>query len=63
MLTDPRFSSDRRNPNFPHFSRERRAFFPRRSLIHWDPPEHGPARKAVVGEFTVRRMAGLRVSL
>ncbi|WP_413805497.1 cytochrome P450 [Streptomyces sp. OE57] len=60
MLTDPRFSSDRRNPDFPQFTRERRAFLPRRSLIHLDPPEHGPARKAVVGEFTVRRMAELR---
>ncbi|WP_198549159.1 hypothetical protein [Streptomyces sp. PRh5] len=29
-------------------------------MIQLDPPEHGPARKAVVGEFTVRRMAGLR---
>jgi cytochrome P450 len=25
-----------------------------------DPPEHGPARRAVVGEFTVRRLAALR---
>jgi cytochrome P450 len=25
-----------------------------------DPPEHGPARRAVVGEFTVRRIAALR---
>ncbi len=25
-----------------------------------DPPEHGPARRAVVGEFTVRRMQALR---
>ncbi|MFR0357688.1 cytochrome P450 [Streptomyces sediminimaris] len=60
MLTDARFSSDRRHPDFPRFTRERRAFFPGRSLIHMDPPEHGPARRAVVGEFTLRRMAGLR---
>jgi cytochrome P450 len=61
MLTDPRFSSDRRHPNFPRFTRERPAFdILRRSIIQLDPPEHGPARKAVVGEFTVRRMAALR---
>jgi cytochrome P450 len=61
MLTDPRFSSDRRDPNFPRFTRERPAFdLLRRSIIQLDPPEHGPARKAVVGEFTVRRMSGLR---
>lgn len=61
MLTDPRFSSDRRHPNFPLFIRERPDFdLMRRTLIRMDPPEHGPARKAVVGEFTVRRMAALR---
>ncbi|MEU8662858.1 cytochrome P450 [Actinoplanes philippinensis] len=61
MLTDPRFSSNRRHPNFPRFTREQPAFdLMRPSLIQLDPPEHGPARKAVVGEFTVRRMAGLR---
>ncbi|WP_445518559.1 cytochrome P450 [Streptomyces sp. NEAU-174] len=60
VLTDPRFSSDRQDPNFPRFTRERRVDLMRRSLIRLDPPEHGPARKAVVGEFTVRRMADLR---
>ena len=25
-----------------------------------DPPEHGPARRAVLGEFTVKRLAALR---
>ncbi|GAA1306215.1 cytochrome P450 [Saccharothrix xinjiangensis] len=61
MLTDPRFSSDRRNPGFPVLTPGQRAlagFTP--SLIGMDPPEHGPARRAVVGEFTVRRMAALR---
>ncbi|WAL64997.1 cytochrome P450 [Amycolatopsis cynarae] len=61
MLTDPRFSSDRRNPGFPLllFSDRRPTNF-RPSLIAMDPPEHGPARRAVVGEFTVKRMAALR---
>ncbi|HEX7308779.1 cytochrome P450 [Lentzea sp.] len=61
MLTDARFSSDRRHPGFPRFTRERPAFdLFRRSMIQLDPPEHGPARRAVLGEFTVRRIAGLR---
>ncbi|MEU8551267.1 hypothetical protein AB0C81_30535 [Streptomyces roseoverticillatus] len=30
------------------------------SLIEMDPPEHGPARRAVAGEFTIRRMRELR---
>ncbi|TVT45275.1 cytochrome P450 [Amycolatopsis rhizosphaerae] len=61
MLTDPRFSSDRRNPGFPLllFSDRRLTTF-RPSLIGMDPPAHGPARRAVVGEFTVKRMAALR---
>ncbi|WP_435070767.1 cytochrome P450 [Amycolatopsis thermoflava] len=61
MLTDPRFSSDRRNPNFPLLVKGQRintGF--RASLIGMDPPEHGPARRKVVGEFTVRRMEALR---
>src|SRR5207253_10007177 len=35
-----------------------RAFRP--ALTGLDPPEHGPARRAVLGEFTVRRIAALR---
>lgn len=60
MLTDPRFSSDRRDPNFPLLDGKRlnTSFTP--SLLGMDPPEHGPARRAVVGEFTVKRMAALR---
>jgi cytochrome P450 len=61
MLTDPRFSSDRRHPGFPlFFSGQRPTNTLGRSLIGLDPPEHGPARRAVVGEFTVKRMAALR---
>jgi cytochrome P450 len=61
MLIDPRFSSDRRNPGFPLFQNRRlisNDFTP--SLIGMDPPEHGPARRAVVGEFTVKRMQALQ---
>jgi len=62
VLNDPRFSSDRANPNFPLLllNGQRRALRFRPSLISMDPPEHGPARRAVVGEFTVKRMAALR---
>ena len=63
MLTDPRFSSDRFNPGFPVATKDGRPL--RRSkivpsLINMDPPVHGPARRQVVGEFTVRRMRDLQ---
>lgn len=61
MLADSRFSSDRNNPNFPRLLPGQQInpqFTP--SLLGMDPPEHGPARRAVVGEFTVKRMAALR---
>ncbi|HEY3470352.1 MAG TPA: cytochrome P450 [Amycolatopsis sp.] len=63
MLTDPRFSSDRFNPGFPVLLKsgrpQRRSNFTA-SLINMDPPEHGPARREVVGEFTVKRMKALQ---
>ncbi|WP_206787941.1 cytochrome P450 [Amycolatopsis sp. MtRt-6] len=63
MLTDPRFSSDRFNPGFPILTKDGRqvrrpGFTP--SLINMDPPEHGAARREVVGEFTVKRMKALQ---
>ncbi|WP_327108107.1 cytochrome P450 [Nonomuraea glycinis] len=62
MLTDPRFSSNRQHPNFPRLlagqSPIPKDF--KASIVGMDPPEHGPARRAVVGEFTVRRLAALR---
>jgi cytochrome P450 len=64
VLTDPRFSSDRRHPDFPRlikFPQSNVNFTP--SLIAMDPPEHGPARRAVVGEFTVKRVQALRPRL
>jgi len=61
VLTDPAFSSNRLDPNFPLLNgrRVQRQDSPV-SLISMDPPEHGPARRAVLGEFTVRRLAALR---
>ena len=64
VLSDPRFSADRTNPDFPVLAiggrlrpRDDKA---EKSLISMDAPEHGPARRAVLGEFTVRRMEALR---
>jgi cytochrome P450 len=58
MLSDSRFSSDRRDPGYPVLAEEQRAvaddFTP--SLIGMDPPEHTRARRAVANEFTVRQV-------
>ncbi|MEN3608888.1 cytochrome P450 [Plantactinospora sp. DSM 117369] len=61
MLTDPRFSSDRYREGYPLQppGQQRRAD-ERPLLIGLDPPEHGEARRAVVGEFTIKRMNALR---
>jgi cytochrome P450 len=62
MLADPRFSSDRTHPGFPTLLRAQpdaaRTLKP--GMISMDPPEHGPARRAVLGEFTVKRMTAMR---
>ncbi|GAA3594348.1 cytochrome P450 [Nonomuraea rosea] len=62
VLSDPRFSADRRNPNAPKLNGEMGAGespLPK-MMLEMDPPEHGHARRAVIGEFTVRRMAALK---
>ncbi len=63
MLSSPHFSSDRKNPGFPMMVKQAvrqddDSFRP--SLIAMDPPEHGKARRDVVGEFTVKRMKALQ---
>ncbi|MCS7475762.1 cytochrome P450 [Umezawaea endophytica] len=64
VLSDPRFSADRTHPDFPVLASGGRLRPPEekveKSLISMDAPEHGPARRAVLGEFTVRRMEALR---
>jgi cytochrome P450 len=60
ILSDPRFSSNRRHPGFPRLSKGagvNTALKP--LLLELDPPAHGPARRAVIGEFTVQRMNAL----
>jgi cytochrome P450 len=61
VLSDPRFSSDRSHPSFPapRLGQELASGF-KFSLISMDPPEHGPARRGVAGEFTARRMQALQ---
>lgn len=60
VLSDPRFSSSRRNPGFPHLTAERPpSFTPRPLLLEMDGQEHTSARRAVVGEFSVKRTAAL----
>jgi cytochrome P450 len=61
MLTDPAFSANRLDPNFPQLAKRRlpRAETPR-TLQFMDGPEHARARRTVVGEFTVRRLAPLK---
>lgn len=62
VLTDPALSSNRADPNFPVPAGRRLTRQPKfkPTLIMLDPPEHGPARRAVLGEFTVKRLAALR---
>lgn len=62
VLADPRMSSDRRRPGFPQLSPHQRALVSSMapSLIGMDPPEHSEARRAVLGEFTVRRIEAMR---
>jgi cytochrome P450 len=61
VLTDPAFSADRFNPRFPNPTGRRiQQARPIKTLISMDAPEHGPARRAVLGEFTVKRLASLR---
>ncbi|MFD9960444.1 cytochrome P450 [Amycolatopsis sp. NPDC058986] len=62
VLNDRRFSSNRQDPGFPLLVagarvRDKDA---EKSIVSMDAPEHGPARRAVLGEFTVRRMEALR---
>lgn len=64
ILADRRFSSDRRKENFPFpngdaATRERFRNQPP-SLIGMDGDEHSVARRALISEFTVKRLATLR---
>ena len=61
-LLDTTLSSMRSYAGFPTFMTGERVVREGTAptLVEMDPPMHGPARQAVVGEFTVRRMEALR---
>ncbi|MEV6227290.1 cytochrome P450 [Saccharopolyspora shandongensis] len=62
VLGDSRMSSDRRRPGFPQLSVGQQATVGNvaPSLIGMDGAEHAAARRAVLGEFTVRRIEAMR---
>ncbi len=63
VLGDPRFSADRSHPDFPIAVSGQRVIVQRqeeRTMLSMDDPEHNVARRAVLGEFTVRRIEVLR---
>ncbi|WP_285681076.1 cytochrome P450 [Actinoplanes sp. NBRC 103695] len=64
ILADRRFSSDRRRDNFPipGADKQLRERFRRQapSLIGMDGAEHAAERRALIGEFTVKRLAALQ---
>lgn len=62
LLADPRISSDRRRPGFPHLASVPVGNPPDETLpmVTLDPPEHTAHRRMFVHEFTVRRMRRLR---
>jgi cytochrome P450 len=64
VLADPRFSSDRRKDGFPLFNLDAATLRQLRSqpqlMIGMDGTEHAAARRPVIGEFTVKRLAALR---
>ncbi|MGP4103902.1 cytochrome P450 [Nonomuraea sp. KM90] len=64
VLADPRFSSDRRKDGFPLFNLDAATLRQLRDrpqlMIGMDGAEHAAARRPVIGEFTVKRLAALR---
>jgi pentalenic acid synthase len=61
LLADPRLSSDRTHHDFPATSPRFQAARDRRpGFISLDPPEHGPKRRMLISEFTVKRIKGMR---
>jgi cytochrome P450 len=64
LLADPRLSSDRTRDDFPATSPRFQAVRDRRpGFISLDPPEHGPKRRMLISEFTVKRIKGMRADI
>lgn len=65
LLTDPRVSADRSHPNFPMTEpvtpeSRRRIAASGRSLVGLDHPTHGPRRRMLAPDFTLRRVQEMR---
>ncbi|MFF0866874.1 cytochrome P450 [Nonomuraea sp. NPDC003560] len=64
VLADGRFSSDKRKDGFPLYTLDAATLQQLRSqpplMLGMDGAEHAAARRPVIGEFTVRRLAALR---
>ncbi|MEV0275999.1 cytochrome P450 [Streptomyces sp. NPDC050610] len=61
LLADPRISSNRQDDNFPATSPRFAAFRTSpQAFIGLDPPEHGPKRRMMISEFTLKRIKGMR---
>ncbi|MDP4512149.1 cytochrome P450, partial [Nonomuraea sp. G32] len=64
VLADRRFSSDRRKDGFPFFIADAATLQQLRSqppsMVGMDGVEHTAARRQLIGEFTVKRLAALR---
>ncbi|MEV6227527.1 cytochrome P450 [Saccharopolyspora shandongensis] len=64
VLADGRFSSDKRKDGFPLFTLDAATLQQLRSqpplMLGMDGAEHSSVRRAVIGEFTVKRLAALR---
>jgi cytochrome P450 len=61
LLADPRLSADRTSEDFPATSsRFVGVRTNARSFISMDPPEHGPKRRMLISDFTVKRVKGMR---
>jgi vitamin D 1,25-hydroxylase len=64
LLADPRLSADRTDDRFPMTSARGIGFRNRnRAFISMDPPEHGPKRRMLISEFTVKRIKGMRADI
>jgi cytochrome P450 len=61
LLGDPRLSSDRSHEDFPAITERARGFRSQpKAFISMDPPEHGPKRRMMISEFTVKHVKGMR---
>ncbi|MFH8982334.1 cytochrome P450 [Streptomyces varsoviensis] len=64
LLADPRISSNRLSEDFPSVSPSIAAFRTSPpSLVNLDPPQHGAKRRMMIGEFTLKRIKGMRTDV